>query len=184
MARLPPEGLRALSDWLWSEEGAQVFAVVDGASIPGLLEKLYAERAPQSLCLYRGELEPDMATVAPYLVCLQPDAEFTEWLLAAGWGNHWGVFFRSSASLLELRKHLRNINMVYGPDLEPLLFRYYDPRVMRAFMSVCEPAQVTDLFGPIASWIAESEDGSAALAYAPTGASVSTSERAFVRARA
>ncbi len=183
MARLPAESLRALSDWLWSEEGTRVYAVVDGASVPGLMEKLYAEQAPRWLCLYRGELEPDMATVAPYLVCLERDAEFTEWLLAAGWGNHWGVFLRSAASLLDLRKHLRNINMVYGPDLDPLLFRYYDPRVLRAFMSVCEPGQVSDLFGPVASWIVESEDVSIALAFSGTGDAVSTSERVLVRGR-
>ena len=44
------------------------------------------------MCLYRGELQPDMAEVAPYLVKLDRDAPFTDWVLDRGWGNHWGVF--------------------------------------------------------------------------------------------
>jgi len=74
-------------------EGFSTFAILDGASAPGLLKQLY-EHEPEYCCLYRGELEPDLAQVAPYLVKLVKDHPFTYWLLGKGWGDSWGIFVR------------------------------------------------------------------------------------------
>ncbi|MCK7510898.1 MAG: DUF4123 domain-containing protein [Desulfobacterales bacterium] len=68
-----------------------VYAVLDGASIKSLGPKLYNLR-PEHVCLYRGRLEPDMAEVAPYLVRLEQDSAFAQWVLGDGWGKHWGIF--------------------------------------------------------------------------------------------
>src|SRR5689334_3790444 len=94
--------VEALYPHLFPEEedgSLQTFAVLDGASIPELLDHLYGERRPEFDCLYRGDLAPDIAEVAPYLVRLEPETPFTDWCLAEGWGNHWGIFVRSRASL-------------------------------------------------------------------------------------
>src|SRR5690242_19385970 len=98
---LPPEVLKeALMRHLFpEEEGLNTYAVLDGASIPELLEHLYGEVRPEFVSLYRGELTPDMAEVAPYLVQLKPGHPFTDWLLTEGWGKHWGIFALSSADL-------------------------------------------------------------------------------------
>ena len=55
--------------------------------------------------------------------------------------------------------------MVYGPDLEPLYFRYYDPRVLRAWLPTCDPAQLAEFFGPVEFFIAEDEAPSRAFAW-------------------
>jgi len=78
---------------LFAESGARVFAILDGASAPGLLSKL-DEYRPEYECLYRGELAPDLQEVAPYLVQLEPQSPFTDWVLNRGWGTT-GVFSRS-----------------------------------------------------------------------------------------
>ena len=44
---------------LYGEEGGSVFAILDGASVPGLLQKL-VDHEPPNVCLYAGELKPDM----------------------------------------------------------------------------------------------------------------------------
>ena len=75
-----------------------MFAVLDGASAPGLLDKLYG-LSPAFCCLFKGELAPDMAEVAPYLVQLEPDSEFTNWVIGQGWGNHWGIFAATDGDL-------------------------------------------------------------------------------------
>lgn len=147
----------AVGRQLFAEEGAaNVYAVLDGASVPGLLERLYTLE-PEFECLYRGELEPDMAEVAPYLVCLRPDAEFTAWLLAEGWGRSWGVFVASEADMRAVRRHLRAFLVVYGPDGRPLYFRYYDPRVLRLYLPTCEPAELSTVFGPVGAYVLEGE---------------------------
>src|SRR5262245_21298359 len=122
------ETIESISDHLFGEPDANVYAVLDGARVPGLLDKLYAT-APDFCCLFRGELSPDLAEVAPYLVQLDPRAEFTRWVIDQGWGNHWGIFMTSDVDLRRMRSHLRTLLIVYDETGRPLRFRYYDPRV-------------------------------------------------------
>src|SRR5882672_5907963 len=100
-----------LAGVLFSKDETPVFAVLDGASIPDLVKSLY-EHEPEYCCLYRGELQPDMASVAPYLVRLESGSEFSEWLLREGWGAHWGIFVGSTANLRTLRDHFREFQTV------------------------------------------------------------------------
>lgn len=65
--------LHALKAQLFRLEQATVFAVLDGATVPDLPATLTSLRA-EYRCLYRGELQPDMAEVAPYLVLLEREA--------------------------------------------------------------------------------------------------------------
>lgn len=123
------------------------YAILDGAAIPNLLDKLYAEDGPEFECLYRGELEPDVAEVAPYLVRLDLGGEFFQWLLG-GAGQAWGIFCACDASLdmAAVRRHFRKLNLVSGPDGRMMLFRYYDPRVLAVWLQTCDAAQLRTMF--------------------------------------
>ena len=44
-----------------TEEGEALCAILDGASVPGLVERLDAARSLEAACLFQGELAPDMA---------------------------------------------------------------------------------------------------------------------------
>lgn len=138
------------------DQGGSVFAVLDGASVPELLDRLYEHR-PEYECLYRGDLKPDMAEVAPYLVRLEPDVPFSDWVLQQGWGRHWGIFAISAADLHALRQHFRRFLIVHDPKGKPLYFRYYDPRVLRMYLPTCNGEQLAELFGPVASYLAEGD---------------------------
>lgn len=148
----------SVSRKLFVDEARSVYAVLDGASIPGLLSKLY-QHQPDHFCLYRGELPPDMAEVAPYLVHLQINAEFTTWVTSEGWGKHWGIFALSSADLRSLRQHFRGFLTVYDPNTRPMLFRYYDPRVLRSYLPTCNSEELAAIFGPVDSYLVEDEAG-------------------------
>jgi hypothetical protein len=141
------------------EPPLKTYAVLDGASIPDLRDHLQGDPRPEFVCLYRGELEPDMAEVAPYLVQLEPDTPFTNWLLAEGWAGHWGIFARTSANFTALRTHLRRFLMVKDPEGRSLYFRYYDPRVLRTFLPTCTLEEMEILFGPVNCYLCESGDG-------------------------
>ncbi len=153
-----------ISPELFADPGTGVYAVLDGASIPGLISKLYQLR-PKYECLYRGELAPDMAEVAPYLVQLESETEFCDWVLNQGWGNHWGIFAVGTADLFTLRQHFRRFLTVHDSNGKPLLFRYYDPRVMRTYLPTCDSQEVAAIFGPVSSFIMESEDPGIMLSY-------------------
>lgn len=154
----------ALREKLYREEGGSIYAILDGASVPGLPQKL-ADQEPEHVSLYRGELEPDMAEVAPYLVRLDPEAPFTEWVLDRGWGKHWGIFVETSADLTSLRAHLRKMLKVHDSEGRPLLFRYYDPRVMRTYLPTCNGEELQTMFGPVDAYLMEDESGAALLRF-------------------
>lgn len=160
-----------LSHILFSDPECNVFAVLDGASIPNLLNRL-GQDAPQHVCLYRGELESDLKAAAPYLVQMSPSSEFTHWLLLEGWGNHWGIFATSPAGLHTLRKHFRTFLLVKGPDSKTFYFRYYDPRVLRLYLPSCNEAETKAVFGPVCRYVAEDRDPSKALLFSQDTAGV------------
>jgi hypothetical protein len=153
--------IEALQKHLFSQYDTNVYAVLDGASVPDLeLPRLLWKLKPEHVCLYRGELEPDMAEVAPYLVKLEYDHPFTKLVLEKGWGNHWGIFAITDAEvgLREMRTHFRKFLMVINPEGKTIYFRYYDPRVLRVYLPTCNAEEMEMVFGPISCYIVEDED--------------------------
>lgn len=150
----------SLSGILFPDDGEHTYAVVDGAACEELLDKLDTMR-PASVCLYAGEIEPDVEAVAPYLVALTLDHPFTGWLLSEGFGKHWCVFARSPENLRALRRHFRTLLLIRDPAGKSLYFRYYDPRVLGFFLPLCDAVQLAAMFGPISAYAAESDDGAA-----------------------
>lgn len=136
-----------------------VYVVLDGASVPDLPMRLY-EMRPPNYCLFRGELAPDMAEVAPYVVQLVPGAPFTEWVLQnENFGKHWGVFAHSLHSIKEMRRHFRSLVTVYDETGKPMIFRFYDPRVLRKFLPTCSADELKTFFGTVQQMFAEDEKG-------------------------
>jgi hypothetical protein len=149
-------GAEVIAKHLFPEDEMNVFAIFDGASIPDLLGRLYNCELEHE-CLYRGELEPDIAEVAPYLVRLDQASPFTHWAIEKGWGNHWGIFALSRQGLRSLRQHFRTFLIVHDSNAKPLLFRYYDPRVLRTYLPTCNAGELAAIFGPVEKYLVEDE---------------------------
>jgi hypothetical protein len=149
----------------------QVWAILDGARDPkifGTVDGTYLEKC----CLYAGTLPWQLKMAAPYLVQLRKDDSFTRILLDQGWGNSWGVYLRSDTDLKSLRKHLRGFLRVRGPRGERLVFRYYDPRVLRLYLPTCTKEELTTVYGPIAQFLMEAKDPHELLEFAFDGAAL------------
>jgi hypothetical protein len=125
-----------------------VWMIVDGARDRGIFPLLLDTHLEYS-CLYSGSLHPELELVAPYLVHLDYDHRGTRRLIQQAWGNSWGVFLRSDSRLESLRRHLRGFLVVLDPGGKRLVFRYYDPRVLRVYLPTCTPAELLTVFGPI-----------------------------------
>ncbi len=147
----------AILQQVFADEDANVYAVLDGASVPELPQKLW-QHGPRSFCLFTGELEPDMAEVAPYIVELHKQAAFARLLADEGWGEHWGVYLRTEANLVTARAHCRRVLNVVDEDGTSMYFRFYDPRVLPKFLDTCEPNELAEVFGPVTAWMMEDED--------------------------
>ncbi|MEN9903982.1 MAG: hypothetical protein RLZZ555_547 [Pseudomonadota bacterium] len=147
-----------LQQRLWSCSGLKPWVVLDGAGVPGLLPQLAELPARGWTCLFQGELDREVAELAPYLVEVPTEGGWLDWL-SKGWGCQWGVYLLApdSMDLAALRRHLRKLGMAYGPAGEPLWFRWYDPRVLRQVAPGFDAAQLQALFGSIHCFLLEGE---------------------------
>jgi hypothetical protein len=142
----------------------RVWAVLDGARdarVYSAVVGCYADNC----CLYSGDLPSDLKLAAPYLVSLDPEDRTTQYILKRGWGNSWGIFLRSTSSMETLRRHLKKFLVVKDHTSRRLLFRYYDPRVLRVYLPTCWPAELETLFGPVKAFMVEGEDSATMIQY-------------------
>jgi hypothetical protein len=106
-------------------------------------------------CLFTGDLAVELADVGPYLGRLnsyeQEVLDSVEDLMLRHVAS---VVVPKGDGLADagfsyVHRHFRKMNVVYGPEGEPLFFRYYDPRVLPSVLRVMEPEQVALFFGPV-----------------------------------
>jgi pSer/pThr/pTyr-binding forkhead associated (FHA) protein len=132
-------------------------AVLDAARNPLIYARLLECPEPHQ-SLYEGAKGETLALVAPYLVALPPDSPFLVRLIEEGWGKSWGIYLTCDRPFAEVRKHLRRFLVVRTEEGRELLFRYYDPRVLRPYLPTCTPDELARVFGPIGSFLVESAD--------------------------
>ena len=79
-------------------------------------------------------------------------------LLDEGWGRSWGVFATIHDSTA-LRRHLRRFLKVHDEDGREMVFRFYDPRVLRVYLPTCRRDELAQVFGPVSSYLTEGVEG-------------------------
>lgn len=151
-----------LALWPQGEQtSGTIWAVLDCARDARIFRHLQMSRLDYQ-CLYSGDLPTELRVVAPHMVELSPRYRFTKTLLDEGWGNSWGIFVRIDDST-RLRHHLRKLLTVRTEDGRRLLFRFYDPRVLRAYLPTCTADELEQVFGPISAIHAECSSADARL---------------------
>jgi len=93
------------------------------------------------------------------------DSRLTRHVLEEAWGQRWGLFLRCDASMDKLRRHLRRFLLVKDPGGRRLVFRYYDPRVLRVYLPTCFAGELQEVFGPVESFWTEAEEPSSMLQF-------------------
>jgi hypothetical protein len=140
-----------------------VWALLDLARDPRIYQALFASRL-EFLCLYSGRLPRRLELVAPHMVELSPRHALVNRLLDEGWGHSWGVFVRIQDPT-GLRRHLRRFLKVRDEEGHELLFRYYDPRVLRVYLPTCRRDELAQVFGPVQSYLMEGVEGESLLEF-------------------
>jgi hypothetical protein len=140
-------------------EGTSLFALMDGSRDPRVL-KAIVESGLDHECLLSGDLDPALRAAAPHIVRLMYGSLAFEKLIGEAWGQSWGMFVAARVGMRMVRRHLRTFLRVQTSDRRKLLFRYYDPRVLRVFLPTCDPAQLWQIFGPIQRFDMEGADSS------------------------
>jgi hypothetical protein len=154
-----------------------VWALVDGARDTRVYWSLVNSYLPFG-CLFAGELPEALERVAPYVIQLDPEDGFTD-LLLAGWGRSLGVYLQCREPLPALRHHLRKFLTVTDPAGDRVLFRYYDPRVLRAYLPTCQTHELETVFGPIEVFWMEARDPAKLLEFRFNGRELKIREHAI-----
>ena len=144
------------------------FLLLDAAREPDVLSAITRSDLPHR-SLYRGDTALRLHEVAPYLVELaSPDAGLA--LLRRAWGRAWGIVIQTAEESFDVaHAHLRRFLFVDHADGRSVYFRYYDPRVMRAFLPTCSDEQYAALFAVPTRFIVEGEDGQSAMTFTRRG---------------
>ncbi len=161
--RPTPQAAAGYDDWarrLWPHgdrpQDDQVHAIVDAARDERIFP-LLQHTGLEHCCLFAGALAPAVRAAAPHLVHLAPDAPFTRQFFEQGWGRAWGVLTIAppDVTLPRLRRHLRGLLRVRDEAGRRLMFRFFDPRVLRAYLPTCTSAELAQVFGPIETLVIE-----------------------------
>jgi hypothetical protein len=169
-----------LRSLLWPKGSRpDVWAVLDCARDRQIYSAIYHSHNI-SACLYAGAIPDALERRAPHLVRLEYEKDrLTDLLLSSAWGQSWGVFLRADTNLQKLRTHLRKFLIVADEGGRRLLFRYYDPRVLRVFLPTCTADQLDVLYGPVDLFWTEAPDASGLLCFARKGRSLEMTRHAL-----
>lgn len=132
-----------------SPESESTWAILDATNAITIVRYL-REMDVEHISLYKGELDDRFWDIAPYLA--RVDRALLDWMRESYWERAWGIVFSSDASLDELRAHFRKFLRVKDMQGRSLYFRFYDPRVLAAFLPRCLPGELKEFYGPVSCY--------------------------------
>lgn len=162
--------LEALMASLWPAgdglDVPQVHMLLDGARDPAIAGLLRSGKLEYE-CLFAGKLTPLLQAAAPYLVHLAAGSALTRQLFQQGWGNDWGcvTVAAPSVTIVQQRLHFKKFLQVCTESGQELLFRFYDPRVLRLYLDACTGAEFSAFMRPFDRIVVPGEDPATAVEY-------------------
>jgi hypothetical protein len=163
----------SLAKQLWPHgsgpNSPQVYVLLDGARDKLIVPMLRSSGLPYE-CLYSGSLSSSMISAAPFLVQISPESRFFNQFAPRSWNKAWGVYViaQPNVTLQALRRHFRTLLRVRDEQGQILVFRFYDPRVIRIYLPTCSAEEKKHFFGPINLFAWESENGDTLVQEGPT----------------
>ena len=137
-----------------------LFGIIDLARAQALYP-LVQELGPKAQCLFAGSLAEDLRRVSPHLVDLSGDSRLRQRWRMRGLGRAWGILVASPCDIATLTRHFRHFLKARMPDHQIVLFRFYDPRVFRAYLPTCTAEERRAWFGrAVGAFYIETADGS------------------------
>lgn len=165
---LPERAIAELASLIAPPPDTRLYGVIDGVSVPDL-RRLTEVSPGRHSCLFAGPLPFEVERAAPHLVELDPEGELTLRWWREGWGQNWGILAHIPVewSFNEVRHHFRKFLRVRLPDRRYVLFRYYDPRVLRTYLPTSTAAESAMVFGPVSTYFVEDRDPAVLLRFFP-----------------
>jgi len=123
------------------------YAVIDLAVADQMRPKVLGRLRTEAETLFARNASRKVLEVGPWLVRLSQAPDIQRSLDALDPELPWGYYVYAAIDIVSLRQTLRRFNLVRLPeDGQEVLFRYWDPRVMRVFLQVANRDQRDKLF--------------------------------------
>ena len=141
-------------------EGEAVYAVLDAirdARIPAFLDASGEKYARVD----------DENPASPYLVLVPARSRLLDVLIKDGWNHGWGFYFSSSLEFENALWHWRTFVTLHNRNGQPVTFRFWDPRVLRAVVPAMTPGEAAGFFGLISRFVVEGDKPGLAVEFTP-----------------
>lgn len=136
--------------------------------------------SPEFDCLFAGEKGERLDHVAPHLFACDPLGIIAHSALSGLEPGDVGLLLESGVEFTLLRKHLRRFLFVLRErDRRRVYFRYYDPKVLRAFLPVCTPDELRRFFGPITAIHCQGEAAGEVVSFRLEDGKLKTAQHVF-----
>lgn len=142
--------------WALRDEAHTLYAVVDVAEAPDLLVKI--NRSGEEFCAFDETRDPeDPGETAPVLVTLSMESDLVYEVVEETWGHGTAVFLTSEQPFHEVYAHLVG-HVEYADDGSVRATSFHKPDVLYEHLARCSTDEAAEFFGPVAAFLAESEN--------------------------
>lgn len=115
------------------------------------------ECADENEVLFEAPSGQALLGFAPWIVRLSRNSPLLHAFVRFSWGRSLGVLFACDAPFDDIRRHLRHMLTLGSAGERPVYFRYYDPRVLRAYLGHCTRDEAREFFGPVRTYLCEDD---------------------------
>lgn len=145
------------------------FGVIDLARAVSLRSKVVRLEPPQGCSLLDARTYLDVVPVGPWLVDLDNTPDLRRLWIKDVRNTERGYTITTHLGLADLRRHLRKFALaeVEGTP-KPMLFRYFDARIIRAFLlETFSPEERQAFLAPMVTLEVRGADGQGTLVFQP-----------------
>lgn len=143
---------------LANEGNKRLYGIIDAAQDERIYPLLKSQ-ADIYLSLYNNDVSESLKAVGPVLFQFRKDDRLSAWIITQGQYNNWFILFPSlGITMIDMRRHFKRFAMVEAPNGKHMYFRYYDPRVLRAYIPSCDEEERAYIFGNFSSFWAHATD--------------------------
>lgn len=130
-----------------SKTNHNIYILLDGAKFENIHSFIYTtDECPKYIALYQGTFYESAKEVSPCLVQLKSYHDcFLQWYFLEGANTQQAILMTSEKSIVELSKHFRNFLEARLPNMDIVLFRFYEPNVLHTILKFYETPQVKSL---------------------------------------
>ncbi len=145
------------------------FGVIDLASAVALRSKVVRLEPPNGCSLLDATTYLDVVPVGPWLIDLDRCSDLRRIWVKQVRNKELGYTITTSLDLADLRRHLRKFALaeVEGQP-KPVLFRYFDARIIRTFLfEIFSPEERQNFLGPMHGLEVRGADSNGTLVFEP-----------------